>query len=361
MSRCRSDRFDLMPFNLATGLGVVAVLVVIFCDGNYEGLVISTGMGYAIVVSGMVLQLGYSNQLAFSQSIFMGVGAYGLALFEVRYGFGSAEAIVVAVALSGVAALIVGFLITRAPGIALALATLLLPFICYELATGWNYLGKFQGISGVALIWNTSNYYSSLVQSGVVVAALLALTTFLVLRIVRSSTGVQLEAMGRNLALAEGVGVNVKRRSLEVFVIASMLAALGGAVVVSFQGVATPDIVAQPAELTLLVMFFLGGRRSILGAVVVSIAFEYLSVSVKFVSVNLLIIDGVVLLLVLVAEPDGLGGLARRVGLRVLALAGGGRKSDGRGAPDAAPPDSDRSPDLGGRMRPVVDVAEVRR
>lgn len=324
-NRLHPSHYDHQPFSLAAVLAIVVILIVILLGGNYEGLTISIGLGYAIVVVGMTLQLGYSNQLAFSQSIFMGIGAYALSIFEVRYGFDSAEALVAAVFLGGLCALVVGFLITRAPGIALALATLLLPFICYELATGWSFLGKFQGVSGATLLWNTGSYSGRLVQSGILAAVLLGFAIFVTLRVLRSGAGIELEAMGRNIALAEGVGVNVRRRSVEVFVLASVLATLGGAIVATFNGVATPDILAEPAELTLLVMLFLGGRRSIVGAVVVAIAFEYFSLSVNFVSVNLLIIDGVVLLLVLVAEPDGVGGLVRRIAFGIYEQVKSGR------------------------------------
>ena len=77
----------------------------------------------------MVLQLGYSRQLAFSQSVFMGVGAYGTGVLETKYGFSSLESLLAVIGLAAVAALLIGAVVTRAPGLALALATLLLPLV----------------------------------------------------------------------------------------------------------------------------------------------------------------------------------------------------------------------------------------
>ena len=48
------------------------------------------------------------------------------------------------------AALLIGAVVTRAPGLALALATLLLPLFIYQLATYSSWLGSFSGIDGVA-------------------------------------------------------------------------------------------------------------------------------------------------------------------------------------------------------------------
>ena len=120
-------------------------------DGSYLGLTVTTGVAYAVVTVGMVLQLGYSRQLAFSQSVFMGVGAYGTGVLETKYNFSSLESLLAVIALAAVAAFLIGAVVTRAPGLALALATLLLPLFIYQLATFSGWLGSFSGIDGVAL------------------------------------------------------------------------------------------------------------------------------------------------------------------------------------------------------------------
>ena len=109
----------------------------------------TTGIAYAIVTVGMVLQLGYSRQLAFSQSVFMGVGAYGTGVLETKYGLSSIESLLAVIALAAVVSLLIGAVVTRAPGLALALATLLLPLFVYQLATDSAWLGSFSGIDGV--------------------------------------------------------------------------------------------------------------------------------------------------------------------------------------------------------------------
>ena len=66
-----------------TGLVVVAGLVVIIGFGQqYVGSVLVLAFTYAIVTTGMAVQIGFSEQIAFSQSVFMGLGAYGAALLN---------------------------------------------------------------------------------------------------------------------------------------------------------------------------------------------------------------------------------------------------------------------------------------
>ena len=116
----------------------------------------------------MVLQLGYSRQLAFSQSVFMGLGAYGTGVLETKYGFSSLESLLAVIGLAAVAALLIGAVVTRAPGLALALATLLLPLFIYQLATFSSWLGSFSGIDGVAPFWTGADYTATLVQTGII-------------------------------------------------------------------------------------------------------------------------------------------------------------------------------------------------
>jgi branched-chain amino acid transport system permease protein len=313
----RVRRRDPIPLAAAVGIAIVGSLVLAALNGSYLGLTITTGVGYAVVTVGMVLQLGYSHQLAFSQSVFMGVGAYGTGILETKYNFNSAESLLAVIALAAVAAFLVGAVVTRAPGLALALATLLLPLFIYQLASNASYLGSFSGINGVLPFWNGPTYTSALVRSGIIAVLLLGLATGLVLRVMRSGVGLQLMAMASGERLAESIGTRLRQRRLEVFVFGSVLAAVGGAILASSQGLVTPDVLTQSAEITLLIMVFVPGRKSVTGAIGGAIVVQYLSTSTSFISTNLGIIEGVILLLILLVEPDGVAGaVARLLGQR---------------------------------------------
>ena len=341
-------RRDPVPVATAVGVAIVGSLVLAALNGSYLGLTVTTGVGYAVVTVGMVLQLGYSRQLAFSQSVFMGVGAYGTGVLETKYGFSSAESLLAVIAIAALAALLVGAVVTRAPGLALALATLLMPLFIYQLATFSRWLGSFSGIDGVLPLWNGPTYESALVRSGIISVLLLAVATAVVLRVMRSGVGFQLMAMAKDERLGESIGVSLRQRRLEVFVLGSVLAAVGGAVLASAQGLVTPDVLSESAEITLLIMVFVPGRKSVIATIGGAIVIEYLTTSTAFISTNLGIIEGIILLLVLLVEPDGVAGaLARLLGRRPDRWAGnlrswsaarfrGGPGGGGSDAPDAA-------------------------
>src|SRR6202035_3288453 len=111
----------------------------------YLGLTVTTGIGYAIVTVGMVLQLGYSRHLDFSHSVVLGLGPDGLGVVETTYGFSSLQSLLAVIGMAAVAALLIGAVVTRAPGLTLALATLLLRLFIYQLATYSSWLGWVSG------------------------------------------------------------------------------------------------------------------------------------------------------------------------------------------------------------------------
>ena len=309
----RVRRRDPVPLAAVIGITVVGGLALAAMNGSYLGLTVTTGIAFAIVTVGMVLQLGYSRQLAFSQSVFMGFGAYGTAVLETTYGLSSIESLLAVIALAAVASLAMGAVVTRAPGLALALATLLLPLFVYQLATDSAWLGSFSGIDGVLPFVTGPDYTATLVRSGIVSVLLLGLAAGLVLRVIRSGIGLQLMTMAEDERLSESIGVSLRQRRLEVFVLGSVLAAVGGTVLASAQGLVTPDVLNESTQITLLLMLFLAGRKSIAGAILGAIVIEYLTTSTSFISTNIGVIEGIALLVILLVEPDGVAGAVDRL------------------------------------------------
>jgi branched-chain amino acid transport system permease protein len=309
----RARRRDPVPLGAGIFTAAVGALVLAALNGSYLGLTVTTGICYAIVTVGMVLQLGYSRQLAFSQSVFMGIGAYGMGVLETKYGFSSLESLLAVIGLAAVASLLIGAVVTRAPGLALALATLLLPLFIYQLATYSSWLGSFSGINGVLPLLMGPDYTATLVQSGIACAVLLGIAAAIVLRVIRSGVGLQLMTMAADERLSESLGVSLRQRRLEVFVLGSVLAAVGGAAIASVQGLVTPDVLSETAEITLLLMVFVPGRKSVAGAILGAAVIEYLTTSTSFISTNIGTIEGIALLVILLVEPDGVAGAVDRL------------------------------------------------
>jgi branched-chain amino acid transport system permease protein len=297
---------------LPTGVVLVAgVLIVLIYGQQYTGSVFVLAGCYAIVTAGMAVQIGFSQQIAFSQSVFMGVGAYGVALLNSHFNMPVLLATVIVLIGSALVALLLGSVVTRASGLALAVATLMLPLIAVGYVSGSGYLGGAVGAPLTGTLWPSSASSTTVIAvgGGLIVVVLLALVVFISTRILNSDIGLELFVLGVDERTAAALGVRTPRRKLELFVLGCVFAALGGAVYAGTQQFVPETLVDSTTELALLIMLFIGGRRSVIGAVVGALVIQYLQGASNWVSVNILVVEGVLLTLVLLVDPEGLAGI----------------------------------------------------
>src|SRR5581483_6013765 len=139
---------------LSTAFVLIAGLIIAGGSANsYFGSVVILALTYAIVTAGMAVQIGFSQQVVFSQSVFMGLGAYGVAVLNANVGWPSLLALVVITIASGGVAWVIGKAVSRASGLALAVATLMFPFIGFGYLSYANWLGGSIGLSLTGTLW----------------------------------------------------------------------------------------------------------------------------------------------------------------------------------------------------------------
>ena len=290
---------------------IAGVLIVLAYGQQYTGSVFVLSACYAIVTAGMAVQIGFSQQIAFSQSVFFGVGAYGVAMLNTHFNMPVLLAMVIVMVGAALAALLLGSAVTRASGLALAVATLMLPLIAVGYVSASGYLGGAVGAPLTGQLWPSSASSTTVatVGGGLIVIVLLALVVFIAARILSSDIGLELFVLGVDERTAAALGVRTPRRKLELFMLGCVFAALGGAVYAGTQQFVPETLVDPTAELALLIMLFIGGRRSVIGAVVGALVIQYLQGSSNWVSVNILVVEGLLLTVVLLVDPEGLAGI----------------------------------------------------
>jgi branched-chain amino acid transport system permease protein len=325
----------------AAVIAVAGALIVLIDGQQYAGSVFVLSACYAIVTAGMAVQIGFSQQIAFSQSVFMGAGAYGVAVLNTRLNMPVLLATLVVAAAAALVALLLGSVVTRASGLALAVATLMLPLIAVGYVSASGYLGGAVGAPLTGTLWPSSASSAAVatVGGGLIVVALLALVVLIAARVLSSDIGLELFVLGVDERTAAAFGVRTPRRKLELFVLGSVFAALGGAVYAGTQQFVPETLVDSTTELGLLIMLFIGGRRSVIGAVIGALVIQYLQGASNWVSVNILVVEGLLLTVVLLVDPEGLAGIVTsgvaRLGRRAPAPAGSGPAPGA--APEAAP------------------------
>jgi branched-chain amino acid transport system ATP-binding protein/branched-chain amino acid transport system permease protein len=291
---------------------VVGAVIVLNYGLQYTGSVFVLSACYAIVTAGMAVQIGFSQQIAFSQSVFFGVGAYGVAMLNTHYNISVLPATVIMVVAAALAALLLGSVVTRASGLALAVATLMLPLIAVGYVSGTSFLGGPVGAPLNGTLWPGGGSTTLVaLGGGLIVVVLLAAMVFIATRILSSDIGLELFVLGVDERTAAALGVRTPRRKLELFVLGCVCAALGGAVYAGTQQFVPETVIDPTTELALLIMLFIGGRRSPIGAVIGALVIQYLQGASNWVSVNILIVEGVLLTVVLLVDPEGLSGMVQ--------------------------------------------------
>src|ERR1043165_439419 len=117
----------------AVTLIVLFLLLPIAVDDYVLSLMVSAGI-YAILCTGVNLFMGQTGQVSFGHNAFVALGCYGSAILTTTYGWPTLPALGLSALLAIAAAVVVGVPTLRLRGHYLAMATLALGLIVYELS-----------------------------------------------------------------------------------------------------------------------------------------------------------------------------------------------------------------------------------
>ena len=248
----------------ALALALAAVIAAaLLLPAFYVTLMINVGLA-SLVGVGLVLLTGIGGQTSFGQAAFAGIGAYTTALLTLSFGWSPWLTLPVALALAGVAALLIGVVTMRLSGHYLALATIAWGTSAYVLMGTLPGLGGFNGLVDVpALPGLRGASRMMLVFVGVLVLAALVLVG----NLLDSRQGRAIRALATGRLMAESMGVNTGLVSLGIFVIAALFAGLSGWLYAHVQGLVNPSPFNLGTGIEYLFMVIIGGAGSLAGAV----------------------------------------------------------------------------------------------
>ena len=297
---------------LPAALAVLIVLGAPLLIDTYLVNILIRALFVATVAITVDVLWGYSGHLTFGQAAFFGIGAYGLAIAFTQWGFGPWQAIAAFAATIGVAALValfVGWLSFYSGSTPLyaSVISLVLPIVIVQLLySGGTFTGSSSGLVGFeSFDLSTETWFR--------LAGLLAIIVALLARLaLASDAGRVLGAMRDNEMRCAYLGLDTPRVRIGLLVACAVVAALAGFGYAGFGGIAAPENASFTFGTQLVVMVALGGRGTLLGAILGALAIEvasaYLSGSLPFVWE---LVIGISFILVIVLLPAGLFGGAR--------------------------------------------------
>lgn len=295
--------------------------------GNYIGI-------SSIVAIGLVVLTGVGGITSFGQASFLGFGAYTTAILTVQTGMSPWLTLPAALAVSAVAALLIGAITLRLSGHYLAVGTLAWSVSLYYTFANLDLFGRNDGISGIpplsldGLRLIDGRMYFSVIWIGVLLAALATAN------LLDSRAGRAIRALRGGARAAASFGVNTPRARTLAFVHAAVLAAFAGWLYAHMQRSVNPTPFGLNAGIEYLLMAVVGGAAHIpgalLGAGLVTVVNNLLQdLLPKLIDTQgnfETIVFGAILVLVLQASPEGIWPHIARV-----------RPRPHRVRPDAAP------------------------
>ena len=273
---------------------------------------------FGILAVGYNILFGLTGYLSFGHAAFLGVGSYSTVWMFKLLTMNIIPGMILAIIMSGLFALLIGFITLRRSGIYFSILTLAFAQMSYSLA--YSVLTPItNGETGLqirladARILDPKNDSGSLPSTnlfglemndtfrttflgmdlqfnvGFYVCALILIAVFyLSIRIFRSPFGLMLRAVKTNQNRLMYTGINTKPYTLAAFVISGMYAGLAGALLASMDPLAGAERMQWTESGSIVLMVILGGAGTLLGPVLGAGVIKYFEAIFSRINDNVL-------------------------------------------------------------------------
>ena len=287
-----------------------ALVVYVFINGGYLIAVLQFAAIYVVFVTGLNIFMGYAGQVSFGHNAFAAISGYTSAVLTTSYGWEPLTAAALGLAGALACALIVGYPTLRLREHYLAMATLAIGLIAYEVAVQWGSVTQgYMGISGIPPLG--IGRWAVVSDRGV----LLLLVLFAALGVL-ASAGIRRSRLGRALVAIAGsedaaraLGIDVARYKLIAFLISAFYAGVAGSLFVHAVGFVSPEVYGLHMVVLAFMMLYVGGIGTVTGAALGALIVSLLPETFRAFSEYQDLAYGAVLILILIYAPGGLASL----------------------------------------------------
>lgn len=280
------------------------------------------------------LLAGFAGLISVGQQAFVGLGGYLLFALTLPGGVNPLLAIPLAGIISAALALPTALVVFRLRGAYFAIGTWVVAEVYRLVFAQFKALGGGTGTSldpsvtssvpGIAWVKNLLDVRTPAARDIIsywLVLALMAGTLALVYFMLRSRRGLALGAIRDNEAAAAGLGVDIYRVKLGVYVATAAMTGMIGALIYLQKARISPDAAFSVLDWTAYVIFItvIGGIGTIEGPMIGAVIFYLMQRYLADFGASYLILLGALGILVMLFAPRGLWGLvAERYGLTLF-------------------------------------------
>lgn len=332
------------------GIGLIALLILVVLPVWLDAFrlnLVGKYLTYAFVAVGLVLCWGYTGILSLGQGIFFGLGGYCMAMFlkleassvantKIQSTPGIPDfmdwnqithlpffwvpfkslpfALIAAIAVPSIAAFVLSYAMfkRRVGGVYFAIITQAFAAVLTILIIGrQGYTGGINGITDLRTMWGWDIRTDGAKEILYFACCFLLIGAMFLARFVLSSKlGRILVAIRDKEDRVRFSGYDVANIKVFIFCLASAIAAVGGAMFTLQVGFMSPSFVGIVPSIEMVIFCAVGGRQSVVGAVVGTLLVNYAktSFSESFPELWLFAMGGLFIAVVL-AFPRGVAGL----------------------------------------------------
>lgn len=299
----------------AVAVLVAALLLARFVSNEYFFFASYVVLQFIVLATAWNILGGYAGYVNFGSGAFFAAGAYTAVALIKAFAAPLLVQLAAAALVSGLMGFAVGAMTLRLRGIFFSIATVAIAVICETIVFNWGFVGGARGAT--VLQPQAPALFVSYTRFLFVVMALLAVLAVALARYIETSwIGRGLRAIRDNEEAAESVGVPTLKLKLFAATASGALMGIAGAPFPLYMNFIEPtSAFSLNYAVSALAMPIIGGTASWAGPVIGAVLLGSVQqiVSVTFSSeLNVLVLGGLLVAFV-IAAPEGILGLARRL------------------------------------------------
>lgn len=314
----RQSRIAILPASV-DGILVTLVLGAVILwfapvgMGRYGTYVLSLWLVMSIAVMGLNLTLGYAGLKSLAQAAFMGLGAYATALLTSKLGMNWYAAFAISGLITFAVGLLLGFPALRVQAHYLAFVTLAFSTLIWLILRNEQWLTG--GVFGLSNIPRPS-FFGFKLDGALAFHRFVVVVTFILAIalwwMIRSPWGRAFMALRENPVRAASLGIDTRMYTLLAFAIGSAYAGFAGALYAPLVEFIDPSPFSLSQSFFLLLMVVAGGSGYLLGPFIGALLGVVLPEWLRVVGSLYLIVFATIVMLLLIACPQGVSGLLER-------------------------------------------------
>lgn len=302
----------LVPVLLLAGLAL-APIVATAADQPFYIVFFARILVYAIAVSALNLALGFGGMVSLGHALFLGIGAYSVAIpayYGIDNGWLHLGVCIAACALVG---LLTGAVSLRTTGIGFIMITLAFAQMGYFVFVSLKQYGGDDGTPITA----TSRFFGldlgKPLTVYVVAFVVLCLVIWWSARLRVAPFGMVLRGARQNPRRINAVGLRGRQYQLAAYVMSAILCGIAGMLLANLTAFASPATLGWVVSGDLIVMIVLGGLGTVFGPLLGALAFLGAEELLKSCTEYWQAVFGLAIFLIALLRGAGLAGLLERL------------------------------------------------